>query len=133
MTMKPFRIGLDRTDGGSGRVAAMLHSTILPELGGKVHEVIEKVTDEPMFYVNRVIKPGLIGQCGAWVSGGIEWNTGPQGHTVGCMQPVAVEILPEAADGSRSVAIGERDRVHWALKLAFGAEGNSSLIRESSR
>ena len=75
-----------------------LRITFLPELGGKIHEVIDKSTGQPMFYVNHVIKPGLIGQCGAWTSGGVEWNTGPQGHTVGCMQPMDVEILPADKD-----------------------------------
>jgi tetratricopeptide (TPR) repeat protein len=99
-----------------------LRVTILPELGGRVHEVIDKTTGQPMFYVNHVIKPGLIGQCGAWISGGIEWNTGPQGHTVSCMQPVAVEILPRAKDGSRSVAIGETERIYrtkWTVVVTL--------------
>jgi tetratricopeptide (TPR) repeat protein len=89
-----------------------LRVTFLPELGGKIHEVIDNATGLPMFYVNHVVKPGLIGQCGAWTSGGVEWNTGPQGHTVGCMQPVAVDILPPETDGSRSVAIGETEGIY---------------------
>lgn len=89
-----------------------LRVTFLPELGGKVHEVFDKTRGEQMFYVNNVIKPALIGQAGAWTSGGIEWNTGPQGHTVGCMQPVDVVILPTANDGSQSVAIGETERIY---------------------
>jgi tetratricopeptide (TPR) repeat protein len=99
-----------------------LRVTFLPELGGKVHEVIDKTTGQPMFYVNHVIKPALIGQAGAWTSGGIEWNTGPQGHTVGCMQPVAVEILPPEKDGSRSIVIGETERVYrtkWTVVLTL--------------
>jgi Flp pilus assembly protein TadD len=89
-----------------------LRVTFLPELGGKIHEVLDKTTGQQMFYVNHVLKPGLIGQCGAWTSGGVEWNTGPQGHTVGCMQPVDVEILPPGPDGSQSVAIGEVERIY---------------------
>jgi tetratricopeptide (TPR) repeat protein len=99
-----------------------LRVTFLPELGGKIHEVTDNVTGLPMFYVNHVIKPGLIGQCGAWTSGGVEWNTGPQGHTVGCMQPVAVEILPPETDGSRSVAIGETERIYgtrWTVVVTL--------------
>ena len=75
-----------------------------------------------MFYVNHVIKPGLIGQCGAWISGGVEWNTGPQGHTVSCMQPMAVEILPREKDGSQSVAIGETERIYgtkWTVVVTL--------------
>lgn len=99
-----------------------LRLTILPELGGKVHEVLHKPTGQPMFYVNHVIKPALIGLAGAWTSGGIEWNTGPQGHTVGCMQPVEVRILPRAADGSQSVALGETERIYgtrWTVVVTL--------------
>ncbi len=99
-----------------------LRITFLPELGGKIHEVIDKTTGKPMFYVNSVIKPGLIGMCGAWVSGGVEWNTGPQGHTVSAMQPVDVVILPEARDGSRTVAIGETERIYgtkWTVLVTL--------------
>lgn len=99
-----------------------LRITILPDLGGKVHEVIDKTTGQPMFYVNNVIKPALIGQCGAWTAGGIEWNTGPQGHTVGCMQPVDVVILPPAKDGARSIAIGETERIYgtkWTVVVTL--------------
>ena len=42
-----------------------LRITFLPELGGRIHEVIDKTTGQPMFYVNHVIKPGLLAQCGA--------------------------------------------------------------------
>ncbi len=111
-----------------------LRVTFLPELGGKVHEVIDKTTGQPMFYVNHVIKPALIGQCGAWTSGGIEWNTGPQGHTVGCMQPAAVEILPRAPDGSVSVAIGETERIYrtkWTVVVTL--RPGRSFIEERIR
>ena len=57
-----------------------LRLTFLPELGGRIHEVIHKTTGQPMFYVNHVIKPGLIGQCGAWISGGRMTTS------TGCMQ-----------------------------------------------
>jgi tetratricopeptide (TPR) repeat protein len=99
-----------------------LRITFLPELGGKIHEVLDKTTGQPMFYVNHVIKPGLIGQCGAWTSGGVEWNTGPQGHTVSCMTPVDVVILPPEKDGSRSVAIGETERIYrtkWTVVVTL--------------
>ncbi len=111
-----------------------LRITFLPELGGKIHEVIDKTTGRPMFYVNHVVKPGLIGQCGAWTSGGVEWNTGPQGHTVSCMQPVPVEILPAEADGSRSVAVGETERIYgtkWTVVVTL--RPGRSFIEERIR
>jgi len=111
-----------------------LRITFLPDLGGRVHEVIDKTTGQPMFYVNHVIKPALIGQCGAWISGGIEWNTGPQGHTVGCMQPVDFVILPPGKDGSQSVAIGETERIYgtkWTVVVTL--RPGRSFIEERIR
>jgi tetratricopeptide (TPR) repeat protein len=111
-----------------------LRITFIPELGGRIHEVIDKTTGQPMFYVNHVIKPGLIGQCGAWISGGVEWNTGPQGHTVSCMQPVDVLILPPEKDGSRSVAIGETERIYgtkWTVIVTL--RPGRSFIEERIR
>ena len=111
-----------------------LRITFLPELGGKIHEVIDKTSGQPMFYVNHVIKPGLIGQCGAWTSGGVEWNTGPQGHTVSCMQPVDVVILPPEKDGSRSVAVGETERIYgtkWTVVVTL--RPGRSFIEERIR
>lgn len=111
-----------------------LRITFLPELGGKIHEVIDKTTGQPMFYVNHVVKPGLIGQCGAWTSGGVEWNTGPQGHTVSCMQPVEVRILPPEIDGSRSVAVGEIERIYgtkWTVVVTLRPD--RSFIEERIR
>lgn len=111
-----------------------LRITFLPELGGKIHEVIDKATGKPMFYVNNVVKPGLIGQCGGWTSGGVEWNTGPQGHTVSCLQPVPVQILPPARDGSRSVAIGETERIYgtrWTVVVTL--RPGRSFIEERIR
>lgn len=111
-----------------------LRLTFLPELGGKIHEVTDKTTGQPMFYVNHVIKPALIGQAGAWTSGGVEWNIGPQGHTVGCMQYVPVVILPRAKDGSQSVAIGETERIYrtkWTVVVTL--RPGRSFIEERIR
>ena len=111
-----------------------LRVTFLPELGGRVWEVLDKTTSQPMFYVNHVVKPGLIGQCGAWISGGIEFNTGPAGHTVSAIQPVDVLILPAAADGSRSVAVGEIERIYrtkWTVVITL--RPGRSFLEETIR
>jgi tetratricopeptide (TPR) repeat protein len=111
-----------------------LRITFLPELGGKIYEVLDKTTGQPMFYVNHVVKPGLIGMCGAWTSGGVEWNTGPQGHTVGAMQPMDVIILPTEPDGSRSVAIGETECIYgtqWIVQVRL--RPGRSFIEEHIR
>ncbi|MBM3335569.1 DUF5107 domain-containing protein, partial [Candidatus Sumerlaeota bacterium] len=87
-----------------------LRVTVIPELGGHVHSVFDKSADREMFYVNKVIKPGLIGLRGAWVSGGIEFNTGPHGHTVTCVSPLPCRFV-EFDDGSKAIAVGNIERV----------------------
>jgi hypothetical protein len=45
---------------------------ILPEVGGRVFEGLDKTNNYDFFYRQHVIKPALIGLIGAWISGGIE-------------------------------------------------------------
>ena len=74
-----------------------LKVTCLPELGGRLHSVFDKTTNQEMFHPNRVIKPGMIAMRGAWISGGVEWNTGPHGHTVTIVSPVDAVIAAATA------------------------------------
>ena len=54
-----------------------LRVTCIPELGGRIWSVLVKATGREMFHHNDVVKPALIAMRGAWISGGIEWNSGP--------------------------------------------------------
>lgn len=56
---------------------AYLKILILPELGGRIWQVIHKPTGAPLFYQNSVVKPthwGLANQLGWLALGGIEWG-----------------------------------------------------------
>jgi tetratricopeptide (TPR) repeat protein len=93
----------------------------LPELGGRIQYVHDKRRGEPMFYHNRVIRPGLIALRGAWVSGGIEWNRGPTGHTVTSFSPVDV-VGVSNDDGSATLVIGNTEmnfRTGWEVRLTL--------------
>ncbi|MDZ4859441.1 MAG: DUF5107 domain-containing protein [Candidatus Hydrogenedentes bacterium] len=93
----------------------------LPHIGGRIHSVLDKTTGEEMFHRNDVIKPGLIAMRGAWISGGIEWNRGPQGHTVTSFAPVNV-TSQKHADGSASLVIGYTEknfRTRWNVRLTL--------------
>lgn len=94
--------------------------TILPQLGGHVLSVLDKVTDEDAIYRNHVLKFNRIGIRGAWVSGGIEWNF-PNGHTVTTSSPVDYAIQKNA-DGSRTVLISDIERVSrmkWSVGITL--------------
>lgn len=89
---------------------------ILPELGGRIFEGVDKTNNYNFIYRQHVIKPALIGLIGAWISGGVEWNI-PHHHRASTFTPVQYRV-EENADGSRTVWVGElevRQRMRWAV------------------
>jgi len=98
-----------------------LKITCLPELGGRLHSVLDKTEGKEMFHYNSVIKPGMIAMRGAWISGGVEWNAGPQGHTVTILSPVNA-LIGQNADGSAYLEISNLEktqRTRWTVRVTL--------------
>ena len=98
-----------------------LKVTCLPELGGRIYSVLDKTTGDEMFHKNDEIKPALIAMRGAWISGGIEWNVGPHGHTVTVVSPVHATVV-ENEDGSATLVVGNTEkmfRTRWTVRLTL--------------
>jgi len=92
--------------------------TVLPEIGGRILDGVDKTNGYHFFYRQTVIKPALIGMLGAWISGGVEWNV-PHHHRATTFMPVDYCTINND-DGSRSVWIGEielRHRMKWIIGL----------------
>ncbi|MGL4383271.1 MAG: DUF5107 domain-containing protein, partial [Bacilli bacterium] len=64
---------------------------IMPSLGGRIQYGYDKANDYYFFYHNEVIKPALVGLCGPWISGGVEFNW-PQHHRPDTYAPVSYYI-----------------------------------------
>ncbi|MDR3719826.1 MAG: DUF5107 domain-containing protein [Bryobacteraceae bacterium] len=93
---------------------------VLPELGGRIFEAVDKTDQYNFFYHQHVIKPALIGMLGAWISGGVEWNI-PHHHRASSFMPVPYRI-EENPDGSRTVWVGEmelRHEMRWVMGLTL--------------
>jgi tetratricopeptide (TPR) repeat protein len=93
---------------------------VLPELGGRIFEAVDKTNGYNFFYHQHVIKPALIGMVGAWISGGVEWNI-PHHHRATTFMPVDWTVA-ENADGSRTIWVGEtelRHRMKWLVGLTL--------------
>ncbi|MCK4886799.1 MAG: DUF5107 domain-containing protein [Planctomycetes bacterium] len=91
---------------------------ILPEIGGRVFEAIDKTNDYNYFYSQHVVKPALIGMLGAWMSGGIEWNF-PHHHRANVFMEMDYKMV-ENPDGSKTLWMAEqelRDQMEWALGI----------------
>ena len=89
---------------------------VLPEIGGRIFEGIDKTNNYNFIYRQHVIKPALIGLIGAWMSGGVEWNI-PHHHRASTFIPVQYKV-EEDTDGSKTVWVGElevRQRMRWAV------------------
>ena len=89
---------------------------VLPEIGGRIFEGVDKTNGYNFIYRQHVIKPALISILGAWISGGVEWNI-PHHHRATTFLPVQYQV-EENADGSRTIWVGElelRQRMRWAV------------------
>lgn len=100
-----------------------LKVTILPQLGGHVYSVYDKVDRREGFYCNHVIKYGLVGPRGAWISGGMEFSF-PYAHTMDTVSAVE-SVLRHNPDGSATAVVGAVDWVsgmHWEIALTLRPE-----------
>jgi tetratricopeptide (TPR) repeat protein len=88
---------------------------ILPELGGRVFSALDKTNDHDFLYRQHVIKPGLVGMLGAWLSGGIEWNY-PHHHRATVFMPIE-HVLEKNPDGSKTLWLGEIEIRHRTKML----------------
>ncbi|HXP62604.1 MAG TPA: DUF5107 domain-containing protein, partial [Dongiaceae bacterium] len=84
-----------------------LRVLVLPELGGRIHAILDKTNGYDLVYNQRVIKPALVGLAGPWLSGGIELNW-PQHHRPATFLPVDYEIQ-QHEDGSATIWCSDHD------------------------
>jgi tetratricopeptide (TPR) repeat protein len=89
---------------------------ILPELGGRIQMAYDKLKKRHFVYYNHVIKPALVGLCGPWISGGIEFNW-PQHHRPSTYSPVDCDIV-DNDDGSVTVWVNEMERMFHQKGMA---------------
>ncbi len=100
-----------------------LKLTILPDLGGHLYSVYDKIDHREVLYRNRVVKYGLVGARGAWISGGMEFSF-PYAHTNDTVSPVEY-VLQHHPDGSSTAIVGAIDWVsnmHWEIALTLRPE-----------
>ncbi|HPA17356.1 MAG TPA: DUF5107 domain-containing protein [Verrucomicrobiae bacterium] len=84
-----------------------LRVMILPEIGGRIHRMVDKTNGYDLIYYQSVIKPALVGLAGPWISGGIEFNW-PQHHRPATFMPVDFQI-ERHGDGAATVWCSDHD------------------------
>lgn len=87
-----------------------LIARFLPEFGGRLHSLYDKISDRELLFANPVIQPGNLAIRNAWLSGGIEWNIGNIGHTFTTCDNVFAAILQDG-EGNDFLRIYEFERM----------------------
>ncbi len=116
-----YREKVDRTYKALFLENEYLKVTCLPELGGRLHSVLDKTTGCETFHLNNVIKPSMIAMRGAFISGGVEWNAGPQVHTVTIVSPVDA-LVGKNRDGSAYLEVSNLEktlRTRWTVRVTL--------------
>jgi tetratricopeptide (TPR) repeat protein len=99
---------------------------VLPEIGGRIFEAVDKTNGYNFVYRQHVVKPALIGMLGAWISGGVEWNI-PHHHRATTFMTVD-SSFENSADGSATVWVGEielRHRTKWLVGLTLRPDSSA--------
>jgi tetratricopeptide (TPR) repeat protein len=97
-----------------------LRVTVIPDLGGRVYSVFDKVSQRDVFYKNNVIKFSPLAIRGAFFSGGIEFSF-PVAHAPTTADRVNW-ALRQNTDGSASVSFGGIEhisRLRWMVTLTL--------------
>jgi len=87
-----------------------LKARFLPQYGGRLHSLYDKIHGEELLFTNPVIQPGNLAIRNAWLSGGIEWNIGNLGHCYTTCDNVFAAILQDG-DGNEFLRIYEFERL----------------------
>lgn len=100
---------------------------VMPTLGGRIFEAVDKTNGYNFFYRQHVIKPSLIGMVGYWISGGNAWGY-PHHHGPHTVAPMDYQI-ENHADGSTTVWISHIEKMHrLRVLLGYTVRPGSSTV-----
>jgi tetratricopeptide (TPR) repeat protein len=97
-----------------------LQVIVLPELGGRVFSLYDKVSEREVFYKNTTVKFSPLAIRGAFFSGGLEFSF-PVAHAPTTCENVNWDFQHNE-DGSASIVIGGQEHMsgmRWTIKLSL--------------
>lgn len=105
---------------------------IMPALGGRIFEGIDKTNGYNFFYRNHVIKPSLIGMVGTWISGSNAWGF-PHHHGPNTVKSLDY-FIEEHEDKSVTVWSANIDKRHrMRILIGYTIYPNSSIVEMTIR
>lgn len=97
-----------------------LRVTVMPDLGGRVFSVFDKISEREVLYKNPTIKFSPLAIRGAFFSGGLEFSF-PVAHAPTTADPINWDIYNND-DGSASICLGGIEhisRMQWTITLTL--------------
>ncbi|WP_369746148.1 DUF5107 domain-containing protein [Paenarthrobacter sp. AMU7] len=70
-----------------------LKVTVLPSLGGRIWELLDKATGKQLLHTHDAPQLANIALRKAWFAGGLEWNIGTRGHSPTSCDPLHTAIV----------------------------------------
>lgn len=87
-----------------------LRATFLPQLGGRLWELLDKATGKELLHTQDTIQFANLALRNAWFAGGIEYNIGTRGHSPTTAVPLHCAIVA-APGGVQLLRMWEFDRL----------------------
>ncbi len=87
-----------------------LKAEFLPERGGRLWSLWDKVRNRELLFRNPVLRYGNLAVRNAWFSGGVEWNIGVIGHTPLTTSTLFTSVLQQP-DGTPVLRMYEYERI----------------------
>ncbi len=106
-----------------------LRALFLPELGGRLWSLFDKVKGRELLYANSIVRPCNLAVRNAWLAGGIEFNCGMVGHhPFTCSRIFAAET--HLSDGTPVLRMYEYERIRACVYQMdfFLPEGSKKLF-----
>lgn len=108
-----------------------LRAVFLPELGGRLWSLFDKMQQRELLHVNPVFQPCNLALRNAWISGGVEWNVGIIGHTPFTVDDMCCEEL-SLSDGTPVLRMFQYERIRhlfFRIEAALPQDSTQLFIR----
>jgi tetratricopeptide (TPR) repeat protein len=106
----------------------LLRAVLLPELGGRLWELLDKRTGKDLVHTPPAIQFANLALRNAWFAGGIEWNIGTRGHSPTTCSPLHTALV-STPDGQTMVRMWEFERLRRVVfTIDVWLPGGSPLL-----